>query len=193
MVIPVRRSVPPLERSPGTRPRKAMNRLAESKRSMPCTSETAQPPRGLAVGLARRNLNELLVEHAEPLFEQLDSHQVLCKDEVVASMLPFERAQPGAVPCRPRPPIAVDQSSSQQHLAQPMPAAQKIVFHVLTTADEVSHRFLLQRRRLDDRERSAAPIVGEFPGVPAIRLDSLSRLAGHERRRHHGTSHTLLY
>ena len=91
---------------------------------------------------------------------------------------------------RPGAPARTKQiTPSQKHLPQPVPAPGQILQDILPAADEVSHRFLLDRRWPDFRQESRAKQLQQLAGVTPVRLDPLPRFDRDQGRCHHHAPH----
>src|SRR6266508_4165110 len=142
------------------------------------------------VGLLLREGLQLRRQILQPALRGIHSQQIVAEDHTIRFTLPADGHHPSAMALRPGAPASAKQiTSSQKNLPQPVPAPGQILQHILPAADEISYRFLLDRRWPDFRQESRSKQLQQLAGITPVRLDTLPRLDRDQRRRHHHAPH----
>ena len=159
-----RRCFSPLESSPGTSPRYAINAGAVAKRRKSCNS--ARISIAVSVSMPRKQRNHptgsrygsrsaISASRASNSTNRasmlIDRQQIVVNDGTLGGVCPFEAVDP--LPVRAGPVAAgVVPSTPQQQLAQPMAAPLQIFARIIPCARQVANRLVFRSRRLNRRQ-----------------------------------------
>ncbi len=196
-----RRCFSPLESSPGTSPRYAINAGADANRRKSCNSARISIAVNVSMPRKQRNhptgsrYGSRLGDLRQPGI-QLHAAAPRCDRSPTDSRRrrrARRRASTQAVDplaVRARPVAArVVQAPPQQQLAQPMPTPLQIFPGIIPRPRQIPHGLVFGRRRLHRRQQPRAPQLHQLARIAAIRLDPLTRLPRNQRRRDHVAAH----
>ena len=181
-----RRSLPPLERSLGTTPMKAINSLGDRKRLRSMTSvmivmavmvstpRSAQSGDGFSHFRVFGLLDDLLFDASDAFDFLLNGDDVFAEDSLRVALREGLRTDPVPVPRRPAFPLGVAPPQAQEELGEPVPPSQQVLPGILAGPQEIAQRFLRGGGDEDGGQLSQAVTPCEFLCVLAVGLDAVS-------------------
>ncbi len=163
-----RRCFSPLESSPGTRPRYAINARGDGNRRKSCSSARISIAVRVSIPRKHRNhahrrairlrlgdLGEPRIERDQARRQMIDRQQIIVDHHALGCVRPCQTLDPP--PMRTRPVASAEvQASAQQPLAQAMARPLQIFPCIITRAAQVTDGFISWCRRLHFRQQSGA-------------------------------------
>lgn len=181
LVMRPRRCYSPLESSPGTKPRKAINARAEPKRRKSCNSarisiavsgsmprKQRSHPTGSRYGACSASSARRASTSRWTGFRVIDRQLIVVDHRALGGVCPRQTVDPAAMRLGPMP-ARVVQAASPQQFAEAMAAP--LLACVVARPGQIAHSLVGGRGRLHDGQESCAPELGQFARIPTIRLD----------------------
>ena len=145
-------------------------------------AQCAQSCDGFAHFRASGFFHDLQLDAADAFDFLLDGDDVLPENGLGVAFREGLRPDPVPVPRRPAFPVGIAPSQAQEELGEPVPPSQQVLPGILAGSEKISQRFLRGSGNEDGGQFSQAVTPGEFFGVLAVGLDTISGFLGDECR-----------